>query len=664
MPEFVYELLAKIGLDDKEFNNKLNGAGSTLQGWGSKAAKIAGGAAKVIGAGIAAAGAATVTLGKQALEAYADYEQLAGGIETLYTDAEGNTKAVQTMMENASNAWKTAGMSANEYMETAIESSAALINSLGGDVDKAAELMDMSIIDMADNVNKMGTTMEGVQNAYRGFSRGNFTMLDNLALGFAGTKEGMQELLDKATELSGVEFNIDSYSDIVQAIHVVQESMGIAGTTAKEASETISGSINSMKAAWKNLLTGIADNNADIDKLMDDLVDSISTVGKNIIPRVKTIIQGVSKAVNVAAKELVPMMVQVIIDSLPDLVTAGVELIVALLNGIATALPQLIAAIPDIIDALVNALQENWPAIKEAGGKIIEALALGIIDMGWYLGTALLELLGDLDGHLADFGMNVSAKIDDLGRNALDKIKNFFSVIGDSLSDFTSDAGDFFSNLLDQASEYYSESKSGIEDFIRTRADAVSQYFQESKQKIVDFVSNLKMLIQEGLQWLYDHTIGKLVEVAEGVREKLAQVRQHFQDLVDAAYVWGQDLLQNFADGIAAMFPHLTKAVGWVTQKISNLLGHSHPKEGPLADDYKWMPDMMQLFAEGIRDNAHLVTDQIQSSFDIGNSLKSVGTMPSTGNTTNNWTINVANIDELRALVDWWESRQVRARMA
>ena len=170
-------LVAKVTLDSSGYEKGISGLAS-------KAGKVFGGIAKVGTAAVAAAGAAVVAITKQAVDAYGEYEQLTGGIETLYGE---NSKAAEDMMKHASEAWKTAGMSANEYMETAIESSAAMINSLGGDTEKAAQMMDMSIVDMSDNVNKMGTTMEAVQNAYRGFSRGNFTMLDNLALGFAGT---------------------------------------------------------------------------------------------------------------------------------------------------------------------------------------------------------------------------------------------------------------------------------------------------------------------------------------------------------------------------------------------------------------------------------------------------------------------------------------------
>ena len=230
----LFELSAKLSLDSSEYEQGINSAVQKSNTFGDvlKANLLS----DTIRMGLTAlwealkrVSQAFIEIGKQAVEAYANYEQLAGGVETLFGDS------AQKVLNDANQAFKTAGMSMNEYMETSIQSAASLISSLGGDQAKAAEMMNMSITDMADNVNKMGTTMEGVQNAYRGFSRGNFTMLDNLALGFSGTKEGMQELLDKAREISGFKYDISSYADIVEAIHVVQTEMGITGTTAREA---------------------------------------------------------------------------------------------------------------------------------------------------------------------------------------------------------------------------------------------------------------------------------------------------------------------------------------------------------------------------------------------------------------------------------------------
>ena len=215
----LFELFVKIGVDDQA-SDKISSLSSKL---GSGLAT----AAKVGAAAVAAAGTAIVAIGKQAVEQYAEYEQLVGGVETLFKQSS------DVVQQYAANAYKTAGMSANEYMETVTSFSASLLQSLGGDTEAASKYADMAITDMSDNANKMGTSMESIQNAYQGFAKQNYTMLDNLKLGYGGTKEEMQRLLDDAEKLSGVEYDISSYADIVDAIHVVQTEMGITGTTAK-----------------------------------------------------------------------------------------------------------------------------------------------------------------------------------------------------------------------------------------------------------------------------------------------------------------------------------------------------------------------------------------------------------------------------------------------
>lgn len=297
-----------------------------------------------IGAGAAAAGA----LVKQAVDAYGEYEQLVGGVETLFGDA---AKAVQ---ENAANAFKTAGMSANDYMNTTIALSASLVQSLGGDTAKAAEIADLAITDMSDNINKMGTSAEMVQNAYRGFVRQNFTMLDNLALGYGGTKEEMARLLADAEKISGVKYDISSLADMIQAIHVVQTEMNITGTTAKEAATTIQGSVNSMKAAWQNLIVGVADDNQDFDKLMDDFVDSVETAGDNIIPRVEKSLDGVAKLVEKSSEKLIPKAVQVITKNLPKFINAGTKVVSAVAQGITKNAPEILKAGRNALSSLVK----------------------------------------------------------------------------------------------------------------------------------------------------------------------------------------------------------------------------------------------------------------------------------------------------------------------
>lgn len=239
-----------------------------------KVADATAGISKAAGAGLAAAAGAAVKI----VDSYADYEQLVGGVETLF---KGDAK---TLVGYANNAYKTAGLSANEYMETATGFAASLVSSLGGDTKKAVEMADMAITDMADNTNKMGSDISSIQNAYQGFAKQNYTMLDNLKLGFGGTKEEMQRLLDEAEKLSGIHYDIGNYADIVSAIHVIQDEMDITGTTAKEAEGTISGSIAAFKSSVSNLLAGMGDANADVDQLTDNVVEAFKTMAGNIIP--------------------------------------------------------------------------------------------------------------------------------------------------------------------------------------------------------------------------------------------------------------------------------------------------------------------------------------------------------------------------------------------
>ena len=256
--------------------------GSTADKISSGAQKVAdatAGMSKAAAAGLAAAGG----LAAKIVDSYADYEQLVGGVETLF---KGNADAVK---KYAADAYKTAGLSANEYMETVTSFSASLIQSLGGDTEKAVKYADMAITDMSDNANKMGTDMQSIQNAYQGFAKQNYTMLDNLKLGYGGTREEMQRLLNDAGELSGKVFDISNFSDIVMAINIIQNEMGIAGTTAKEAAGTVSGSVESFKSSVSNLAAGMGDANADIDQLVGNVISSFETMASNIIPILKNI---------------------------------------------------------------------------------------------------------------------------------------------------------------------------------------------------------------------------------------------------------------------------------------------------------------------------------------------------------------------------------------
>lgn len=350
----IFELAAKITLDSSAFEKGIGLAKGSMAG---------------ISAAIGAAGAAVGAFATQSLEAYASYEQLVGGVETLFGDS------ADTIKEYADAAYQTAGMSANEYMETVTAFSASLINSLEGDTDKAAEQADKAIRDMSDNANKMGVDIENIQNAYRGFARGNYTMLDNLSLGYAGTKEGMEQLLARAEEIAGVHFDIASYSDIIDAIHVIQEDMGIAGTTAREASETIEGSVASMKSSWSNLVVELAKDNGDIEGSIDKLIDSVLTVGDNVIPRVEKILNGVMTLIRKGIPKLTKLIPKLVSQYLPEIISLGTELIIGLTEGITENLSDLMTAAGKIVSELARGIITLLPMLADAGLQIILQLA-------------------------------------------------------------------------------------------------------------------------------------------------------------------------------------------------------------------------------------------------------------------------------------------------
>lgn len=438
----VFDLYAKLAIDSSEYDRGLDNAESKASGFGSKVGKVFGTVAKVSVAAFSAAATGIGLLTKKSVEGYAEQQQLVGGIETLYGDF------ADKVIENANKAFVTAGKSANDYMETAITASAAMINSLGGDQAKAAELTDMAITDMADNVNKMGTSMEMVQNAYAGFSRSNFTMLDNLALGFAGSKQGMQELLDKAEEFSGIKYDISSYSDIVQAIHVVQEEMGITGTTSEEAAGTITGSIEMMKAAWKNLVTGMSDNNADLDGLVNNFVDSVTTAGTNLLPVTETALNGVATVIeqllppiaekiptiflNIAPKLLraganvVTTLAQGFIQNAPMILQTGIDLLIELIDGLAEGLPTAIPMIVDCVMQIAEVLLDNSDKLIDAGIELLIALIEGFINAEPQFLEKMPELLEKLARALISGAIKLA---DAMIKIAGMMIKNFVSKI-------------------------------------------------------------------------------------------------------------------------------------------------------------------------------------------------------------------------------------------
>lgn len=365
------DLFVKISVDTSEVDKNLGDTKEKALSFGDVLkANIAG---QAIVAGVKAVAGAVKNIGEAAIQSYGEYEQLVGGVETLFKSS------ADTVMQYAANAYQTAGMSANEYMTTVTAFSASLLQSMGGDTDAAAEKANLAITDMSDNANKMGSSMESIQNAYQGFAKQNYTMLDNLKLGYGGTKEEMQRLIDDANALNAAQGNytnytIDSYADIVDAIHTVQTEMGITGTTQLEASTTIQGSIASMKAAYENFITGLGDENADMAELTTELLDSAVTVAGNILPVVERVLENIGIAVQEKGPEMIEKFVAYAIDKLPDIIELGLQMVIALVKGLAQNLPQLVTGVLNMAATIIKTLVDSIPDVIEVGKDIVRGL--------------------------------------------------------------------------------------------------------------------------------------------------------------------------------------------------------------------------------------------------------------------------------------------------
>ena len=428
----------------------LQGSLSTIT---SAAGNVLSGLTKAAAGAMAAGATASAALAKQALDSYATYEQAIGGVETLYKTS------ADTVIRYAENAYKTAGMSANDYMNTVTSFAASLVSSLGGDTAQAAELANMAITDMADNANKMGTAMQSIQDAYQGFAKQNYTMLDNLKLGYGGTQAEMQRLLQDAQALSGIHFELGNYADMVQAIHIIQTEMGITGTTALEAATTIEGSVASLKAAWSNLLTGLADDSANVAALVDTLAETFATAAGNILPRLVQIFEGMGDAVTAAAPAIAAQIPPMIESLLPSFLTAAT----ALAASIAAQLPSILGAVVTSVTQvmadtgaqaayqLIAGFAANLPGLIAEGMSALVSLAdylIAHMDVVFDVGLQLLggiiegirdglpDLLYSAAQLVTSFGVAILDHSDELVELGVEIVYAIIEGIANAVADF------------------------------------------------------------------------------------------------------------------------------------------------------------------------------------------------------------------------------------
>jgi phage-related protein len=425
----------------KDATNSASKMSSVMKGIGSSAIKV--------GKGLAVAGAAAATavtaLVSKSVGAFADYEQLTGGVETLFgaggrsveeyaqsvgksvSDIQGKydslMSAQNVVLENANKAYMTAGMSANEYMDTVTGFSASLISSLGGDTNKAADYANSALVDMSDNANKMGTDMESIKNAYQGFAKQNYTMLDNLKLGYGGTQEEMKRLLSDAEKLTGQKYDISSFADITQAIHAIQTQMDITGTTAKEASTTISGSWGSLKAAFENTLVGLTTGGEMFNQSLDALVDSAKTFGQNVIPAITGALSGVGSLIESLAPVIVAELPSMVSDILPHLVSAAKSLVTGLISQLPALGRAVLDAIPSIFDGMTDVIGES--SVGKLKGSF-EGLKNTITDTFSNIGPMLKDFC---EGGISTFCDALSTAMD-LASGAISVIEALSPVIG------------------------------------------------------------------------------------------------------------------------------------------------------------------------------------------------------------------------------------------
>lgn len=355
--------------------------GSTSEKSGSKILSGLGGALKSIAKiGVAATGAAALGVGsltKSAVESFAEYEQLVGGVETLFKDSSNE------VMKYAENAYKTAGMSSNEYMDTVTGFSASLLQGLKGDTAAAAKYADLAITDMSDNANKMGIDIGLIKTAYQGFAKQSYIMLDNLKLGYSGTKQEMERLLKDAEKLPqamGKKFDISNYQDIIQAIHVVQENTGIAGTTQREAAETINGSLGMLKGAWSNLVTGLADDTQDFGKLLNNVIESIKAVSKNLLPTIKVALSGVVQLIKEAAPLIIAEIPKLVNEILPPVLEAAISIVMAIIEVLPSLVEQIFNALLDALPKIIDALIVILPQLLIAVTNLVIAIVMKLTE--------------------------------------------------------------------------------------------------------------------------------------------------------------------------------------------------------------------------------------------------------------------------------------------
>ena len=560
----------------KRSSGLLSGLGTVAKGVGAVAA-----------AGMTALTGAVTAIGGAALSAYADYEQLVGGVDTLFGSASGQLQAY------AADAYKTCGMSANQYMTQATSFAASLVSSCGGDVAKAADYANMAMGDMSDNVNKMGSNMVDVQNAYQGFAKQNYTMLDNLKLGYGGTKEEMQRLIADANKLreaqgKNADLTIDSYADVVEAIHTVQESMGITGTTAEEAATTISGSIGMAKAAWENFLTGLGRDDVDFSQLTEQLLTSIGAVAANVAPRVAQIGAGIIQAFPTVLAGLGAVLAPIMSEALATAWNIAVQA----LSNIGIHLPEVdssqicsafkaIAGVASTVVGVVRSAFEAMPGIFEtvtsAVGGAISAVISAVTPFAEYFAAQMLPAVVSFASGLvsafaavwpalSQFGQTVM----NIGTAIMPVLQNAFALIMPLISQAISLVMQLFSALsplISQVAAALMPALTAIGTALANLAAAVLPGLAAAVQVVFSVIQMLMPVIQTVLS-----VVGSIVSVVLTVVSQVIAAVINAAAVVSSAISAVLTVVSALVAGVTAFIGSILAVVGGCVSTVSALV--------------------------------------------------------------------------------------------
>lgn len=586
--------------DGHKFGSSLGG--KVVSGFGSTIKK---GFALAAKAGIATISAASAGIGaivKSSASAYADYEQNIGGVETLFKDN------ADTIVKYASEAYKTAGISANDYMQNVTSFSASLLQGLGGDTAQAAKIANEAMVDMSDNANKMGTDISSIQNAYQGFAKQNYTMLDNLKLGYGGTQSEMARLINDSgvlgdsIKVNEKTVNSVSFDKMIEAIHKVQTDLDITGTTSKEAATTVSGSLGSVKAAWANLMAGMGDKNADLKNLIREMVNTVKIFAKNIMPVIKQALSGVTTLISELTPDIAAELPQLVSDLLPQLIEAGTQIFQALVKGISDNIGTITQAAITAITTIATALIQNTGPLVQSLATIITTIA-----------QALPTILPDLINAIVEQIPTVIQAVIDCMPTIIDGTIQIVTAIAEALVDNIDLIIDGAVQIIDALTMSLSDSDTAAK-LAQSALEIIGTLTMELLKNLPDILADGILIAVELIKGIAQGMVDFFAPVSDALSDMLIDLTDWFSRKWNDFKEWGSDMIQAFIDGIKDKWQSLKDTVCDVASSVKDFLGFSEPDKGPLSNFHTFAPDMMDLFAKGIADNEDTITMQFNRS--------------------------------------------------